>query len=191
MTFLPASLYCPDCPYSSWRRSLPLLLSSFFAPVRTSRTTVWPSRTSEFVSAVPTSPLDPAITTFMDSPSISGQLPPFPAAMPCPDFPRAFRPLAAWCWTLPTKHATHSVRRGQDGASPPKVWLNAGATSAGRAPRRRLQFLREQRNAVHPGKGSVLRPPQGSRGCSGGTGPTHSPFPRQVPFPHLPSPPAA
>src|SRR5260370_41805192 len=89
LTILPASLFCPDLPFSSWRSSLPLLLSSFFAPVRTSRTTVCPSRTSEFVSAVPTSPLDPAITTVIDSPSLSRQLPPSHAPMPRPGLPRA------------------------------------------------------------------------------------------------------
>jgi hypothetical protein len=48
------------------------LLFSFFAPLplRSRRTTVCPSRTSESVSADPTSPLEPAITIFMGSPSI-------------------------------------------------------------------------------------------------------------------------
>src|SRR6267378_3660605 len=66
LIIFPSSPLGAELPFFFWRCS-PLLPSSFFEPERTSRTTVCPSRTSEFVSAVPTSPLDPAITTFMRS----------------------------------------------------------------------------------------------------------------------------
>src|SRR5258706_14409751 len=60
---------CAVGRFRVWFR-LPLPFSfCALLPLRTKRTTVCPSRTSESVSADPTSPLEPAITIFMRSPS--------------------------------------------------------------------------------------------------------------------------